>query len=345
MLTADRGAHRNRRRTLRLPPASLTRLSRSRVRAAEQERRRILDDAEREAEAVRREAQVDAREQAVQLRSEIEAEVQDRRLQIVKIEERVLQKEDEVDGKLDELERREQGLGDREVHIKALQEELKEAEGGALGELERISGLTVHEAKQQLLERSKDLVRHELARDVRQMEEEARADARRRARALVADSLQRVAASHTAEATVSVVELASDDLKGRIIGREGRNIRALEHLTGVDFIIDDTPHAVVLSSFDPLRREVARADARQADRGRAHPSGADRGDVLPVEGGARGARPPGGRAGRVRGELRRVPRGARARSSAGCATARATGRTSSSTRSRSSTWRASWPPS
>src|SRR5918999_4223648 len=218
--------------------ALLVSLSRSRLRAAETTRKRLLEDAAREAEAVRREAQVDAREQAVQLRSGIEAEVQDRRLQIVKIEERILQKEQEVDAKLEELTRREQGLGDRETHAKKLQEDLKAAKDEALAALERVSGTTVHEAKQLLLERSKDLVRHELARDVRQMEEEARADARRRARALVADALQRVAASHTAEATVSVVELASDDLKGRIIGREGRNIRALEHLTGVDFIID-----------------------------------------------------------------------------------------------------------
>jgi len=253
--------------------ALLIGLSRSRVRAAAAERGRILTDAQREAEAVRREAQVDAREQAVHLRTEIEGEVQDRRVQILKIEERVLQKEEEIDAKLTELMRREQGLADREVHIKALQEELRDAQKDELAALERISGLTVHEAKQQLLERSKDLVRHELARDVRQMEEEARADSRRRARALVADSLQRVAASHTAEATVTVVELASDDLKGRIIGREGRNIRSLEHLTGVDFIIDDTPHAVVLSSFDPLRREVARLTLdKLIEDGRIHPA-------------------------------------------------------------------------
>jgi ribonucrease Y len=253
--------------------AVLLTLSRSRVRIAEETRKRLLDDAAREAESVRREAQVDAREQAVQLRSEIEAEIQDRKLQIVKVEQRVLQKEDEMDAKVEEIARREQGLGDREVHAKALQEELKLAKEEALTALERISGLTVHEARQQLLERSRDLVRHELARDVRQMEEEARADARRRARALVADSLQRVAASHTAEATVTVVELASDDLKGRIIGREGRNIRALEHLTGVDFIIDDTPHAVVLSSFDPLRREVARLTLdKLIEDGRIHPA-------------------------------------------------------------------------
>ncbi|MEX0850543.1 MAG: ribonuclease Y [Gaiellaceae bacterium] len=253
--------------------ALLIGVSRSRVRAAEAVRGRILSDAERDAEALRREAQVDAREQAVHLRTEIEAEVQDRRLQIAKIEERALQKEEETEVKLEELVRREQGLGDREVHAKALQEELKEAKDEALSALERLSGLTVQEAKQQMLERSKDLVRHELARDVRQMDEEARTDARRRARALIADSLQRVAASHTAESTVTVVALASDDLKGRIIGREGRNIRALEHLTGVDFIIDDTPHAVVLSSFDPLRREVARLTLdKLIEDGRIHPA-------------------------------------------------------------------------
>ncbi|MDQ3379005.1 MAG: ribonuclease Y [Actinomycetota bacterium] len=253
--------------------AVLLALSGSRVRNAEATRQRVVADAERQAEALRREAQVEAREQAVQLRSEIEAEVQDRRLQIVKVEERILQKEEETDAKLTELVRREQGLGDREVHAKALQDELKEAKDEALVALERLSGLTVHEAKQQLLERSTDLVRHELAREVRQMEEEARSESRRRARALVADALQRVAASHTAEATVTVVALASDDLKGRIIGREGRNIRALEHLTGVDFIIDDTPHAVVLSSFDPLRREVARLTLEKLiEDGRIHPA-------------------------------------------------------------------------
>ena len=245
----------------------------SRVRSAETERTRLLTDATREADAIRREAQVEARELAVRVRGDIEADVHDRRSQIVKIEERVLQKEEEIDAKLTELTRREQGLGDREVHIRALQEELRDAKGEAVTALERISGLTVHEAKQQLLERSKDLIRHDLARDVRQMEEEARSDARRRARALIADSLQRVAASHTAEATVTVVELASDDLKGRIIGREGRNIRSLEHLTGVDFIIDDTPHAVVLSSFDPLRREVARLTLdKLIEDGRIHPA-------------------------------------------------------------------------
>ena len=247
--------------------------ARSGVRIAQAEIERLVSDATREADAIRREAQVDAREQAVRLRSEIEAEVRDRRVEIAKIEERILQKELELDGRLTEIQRREQGLGDREFHIKAVQEEIRETQREGLAALEKISGLTAQEARSQLIERSKDLVRHELSREVRQMEEEARGESRRRARALVADALQRVAASHTAEATVSVVELASDDLKGRIIGREGRNIRALEHLTGVDFIIDDTPHAVVLSSFDPLRREVARLTLdKLIEDGRIHPA-------------------------------------------------------------------------
>ena len=232
--------------------------SQSALRRSEEERRRLVADAEREAETIRREALVEAREGAVKLRAEVESEVQDRRVEIAKVEERIAQREAELDQKLIEVTRREQGLGDREVHLKQLQDEQKEARDRVLHELERVSGMTLGEAKSAMFERSQDLVRHELARSVRQMEEEARGEARRRARALVADALQRVAASHTAETTVTVVELASDDMKGRIIGREGRNIRALEHLTGVDVIVDDTPHAVVLSSFDGIRREIAK---------------------------------------------------------------------------------------
>ncbi len=247
--------------------------STSRLRRAEDERRRVVGDAEREAETIRREAQVESRELGVRLRSQIEQEIQDRRVEMAKVEERITQREGEVGQKLDELERREQGVGDREVHLRQLQEELKVARDDALKELQRNADLTVGEARRAVLERSQDMVRHELARSVRQMEEEARADARRRARALVADALQRVAASHTAETTVTVVELASDDMKGRIIGREGRNIRTLEHLTGVDFIIDDTPHAVVLSSFDGIRREVAKLTLEKLiEDGRIHPA-------------------------------------------------------------------------
>jgi ribonuclease Y len=241
--------------------------------AAERERESLARDAERAAEAIRREAQVEAREQALRLRADVEQELKDKRAEIIKIEERVVTKEEEIDRKLTEFERREQGLLDRETHLKQLQEELKDTKESELRELERISGLTVEEAKRQVLERSEELVRHELARMVRQMEEEARTEARRRARNLVADALQRVAASHAAETTVSLVELPSDDMKGRIIGREGRNIRALENLTGVDFIIDDTPQAVVLSSFDGVRREVAKLTlAKLVEDGRIHPS-------------------------------------------------------------------------
>ena len=247
--------------------------SASAVRRSEEERRRLVADADREAETIRREAQVEARELAVRLRAEVDAEVQDRRVEIAKVEERIAQREVEVDQKLVEITRREQGIGDREVHLKQLQEELKAARDDALAELQRTSGMTLGEAKATVLERSQDLVRHELARSVRQMEEEARTEARRRARALVADALQRVAASHTAETTVTVVELASDDMKGRIIGREGRNIRSLEHLTGVDFIVDDTPHAVVLSSFDGIRREIAKLTLEKLiEDGRIHPA-------------------------------------------------------------------------
>jgi ribonucrease Y len=248
-------------------------MGKSRIGRARQLRHQLVEDARREAEALRREAEISAREEAVQLRAKIDSEVSEHRARIVKVEERVLAKEEEIDRKLTELGRREQGLADREEHLRQLQGENKQARERQLAELERISGMTVNEAKQHLLERSEDLVRHELARQVRQLEEEARIEAKRRARNLVADALQRVAASHAAETTVSVVELPSDDMKGRIIGREGRNIRALEHLTGVDFIIDDTPNAVVLSSFDGIRREIAKLTlSKLIEDGRIHPA-------------------------------------------------------------------------
>jgi ribonuclease Y len=244
-----------------------------RAAAAVAEAERAAADATRSADAIRREAQVEAREQALKLRADVEQELKDKRSEIAKVEERVITKEEEIDRKLTEMERREQGLLDRETHLKQLQDETKAAKDEQLRELQRISGLTIEEAKAHVLERSEELVRHDLARMVRQLEEEARTDAKRRARNLVADALQRVAASHAAETTVSIVELPSDDMKGRIIGREGRNIRSLENLTGVDFIIDDTPQAVVLSSFDGVRREVAKLTlAKLVDDGRIHPS-------------------------------------------------------------------------
>jgi ribonucrease Y len=251
----------------------LRRWSGSRLAAAEEARAAVVAQAEREAAAIRREATVEIRERDVKLRAEAEEEVRQRRAQILAIEERVLAREQEVEARLRELARRDQGASDRETHLKQLQDELKGLKAQEVEELERISGMTVGEAKQHVLERAEDLIRHELARRVRQAEEEARSEARRRARALVSDALQRVAASHAAETTVSVIELPSDDMKGRIIGREGRNIRTLENLTGVNVIVDDTPQSVVLSSFDPVRREVAKLTlTKLIEDGRIHPT-------------------------------------------------------------------------
>jgi ribonucrease Y len=233
----------------------------------------LLEEARHEADATRREAQIEAREQAIKALAEVERETRDRREGAAKIEERALAREAEAERRLLEVERHEQGVADREAHVRSLQEELKQARDRALAEVERAAGLTHNTAKAEVLARSEELVRHELARRLRQAEEEAQVEAKRRARNLVADALQRVAASHAAETTVTLVELASDDMKGRIIGREGRNIRALEHLTGVDLIIDDTPNAVVLSSFDGIRREVARMTlVKLMEDGRIHPS-------------------------------------------------------------------------
>ncbi|HEX4677869.1 MAG TPA: ribonuclease Y [Gaiellaceae bacterium] len=241
--------------------------------AARRERNLLLDEANRDAEVMRREAVIEAREHAIKLRADLEAELRERRDQVVKIEERVLAKEDDIDRKLTELLRREQGVSDREVHLRQLQEEMKELKDGHRRELERIAGMTSGEARQRILDESQEQVRHELAGRVRQMEAEAATESKRRARNLVADALQRVAASAAAETTVTLVELPSDDMKGRIIGREGRNIRSLEHLTGVDFIIDDTPNAVVLSSFDGIRREIARMTLlKLIEDGRIHPT-------------------------------------------------------------------------
>jgi ribonucrease Y len=240
---------------------------------AARRRDELIAASKREAENLRREAEIEAREQAMRFKADAEQTLTEQRGQVAKLEERVLARQDELEGKLTELLRREQGLADREVHIKELQVQLKEAKDQEVHELERISGLTVGEARAELLDRSEQLIRHDLARRVRQLEEEAQIEAKRRARNLVADALQRVAASHAAETTSSVVELPSDDMKGRIIGREGRNIRTLEHLTGVDIIIDDTPQAVVLSSFDGIRREIAKLTlSKLIEDGRIQPA-------------------------------------------------------------------------
>ncbi|HZT45796.1 MAG TPA: ribonuclease Y [Gaiellaceae bacterium] len=245
----------------------------SKLAAAHRTRQLLVQEARHEADALRREAQLEAKEEAVRLREEVELELKERQAEALRLREQLTAEEAELRRRQTELERREQGVTDRELHAKALQEELKAAKEREVRELERLSGMTVNEAKNEVLSRSEELVRHELARRVRQLEEEAQSEARRRARNLVADALQRVAASHAAETTVSLVELPSDDMKGRIIGREGRNIRSLEHLTGVDIIIDDTPGAVVLSSFDGLRREIAKMTlTKLIEDGRIHPA-------------------------------------------------------------------------
>jgi ribonuclease Y len=248
-------------------------LEKSRLGELRRRRTLLISEAEREAEAIRREAQIETRERELALRAEIENEVRNRRSEIARTEERIATLELDLDRKLTELSRREQGVNDRELASKELHEELKRVKEQEQHVLEKLAGMTQPEARAHLLDRSEELVRHELARRVRQLDEEARAEAKRRARNLVADALQRVAASHAAETTVSMVELPSDDMKGRIIGREGRNIRALEHLTGVDFIIDDTPQAVVLSSFDGIRREIAKLTLQKLiEDGRIHPA-------------------------------------------------------------------------
>ena len=188
-----------------------------------------------------------------------------------------------------------------------MQEELKVAKEQELAELERISGMSTTQARDMLMTQAEELARHDMAKLVRQVDEEAKLEADRRARNILSVAIQRTASGHTAETTVSVVQLPSDDLKGRIIGREGRNIRAFENLTGVDVIIDDTPQAVVLSAFDGVRRATARLTLEKliAD-GRIHPV-ADRGDVLPVKGRDRAADCRGGRAGLLRGRRPRPP--------------------------------------
>jgi ribonuclease Y len=207
------------------------------------------------------------------LREQLDLELVQRRAELGRIEERLLGKEQSIDVKLGDLERREQALEDRQRNVEQAQEELKSARRDQVRELERIAGLTASQAKQILLRELEDELEHESARLIRQSEEESKQEADRRARSILATAMQRLAAGHAAETTVSVVQLASDDLKGRIIGREGRNIRSLETLTGIDFIVDDTPSTVVLSGFDGVRREIARITLEKLlEDGRIHPA-------------------------------------------------------------------------
>jgi ribonuclease Y len=196
----------------------------------------------------------------------VDAELKERRAEIVRLEERLLTKEEALDKRIAELEERERRLQAREA-------EIEKVRGRQVRELERVSGMSASQAKHVLLKELEDQARHDSARRVRQIEEETKRDADRRVRNILSVVMQRLAAGHAAETTVSVVQLPADDMKGRIIGREGRNIRALEHLTGVDFIIDDTPNAVILSGFDGVRREIARMTLEKLlQDGRIHPA-------------------------------------------------------------------------
>jgi ribonuclease Y len=244
-----------------------------RIAEAERQAARILSDAEGRADAQLKEARVSAREELLQQRAEQERELGDRRAEVAKIEERVSARDEMTAAKAEEVARREQSIADRETHARQMQEELKAVKDEQVAELERISNMTAAQARDTLLEQTEERTRHDMAKIVRQVDEETKLEADRRARNILSVAIQRIASAHTAETTVSVVQLPSDDLKGRIIGREGRNIRALENLTGVDVIIDDTPQAVVLSAFDGVRRATARLTLEKliAD-GRIHPS-------------------------------------------------------------------------
>jgi ribonuclease Y len=209
----------------------------------------------------------------VSAREEINAELRERRAEIARIEERILRKEEALDVHIGEMERRERSLEDRQRNLDHQVQKLKAAKHDQIRELERLSHLSSSQARQVLLRELEEELRHDSARVVRQVEDEARRDADRRARSILSTVMQRIAGGHATESTVSVVHLDSDDLKGRIIGREGRNIRALENLTGIDFIIDDTPGAVVLSGFDGVRREIARLTLEKLlQDGRIHPA-------------------------------------------------------------------------
>jgi ribonuclease Y len=246
---------------------------RGRIGDAEREAQRILEDGRRQADAQVKEARVTAREELLAQRTEQERDLAERRAEIIKIEERMATSQSQLESAIEELSRRDQSISDREAHAKQLQEELKAARDAQVAELEKVAGMTASQGRDMLMAKVEEECRTDMAKLVRRIEEEARLEADKRARNILSVAIQRTASGHTAETTVSVVQLASDDMKGRIIGREGRNIRALENLTGVDIIIDDTPQAVVLSAFDGVRREIARLTIETliAD-GRIHPS-------------------------------------------------------------------------
>ena len=240
---------------------------------AEDKAREIIDEAIKAADAKKREASLEVKEETIKARHDFEKETKERRAELQKYEQRVLSKEETVEKKATTLERKEQSLASKEKNIETEKAQLQELQAKHLQELERISGLTSDQAKEQLLSAVKEDVKHETAMYVKEMETRAKEDARKKAKEYVVTAIQKCAVDHVAETTISLVQLPNDEMKGRIIGREGRNIRTLETLTGVDLIIDDTPEAVVLSAFDPIRREVARvALEKLIVDGRIHPA-------------------------------------------------------------------------
>ena len=243
------------------------------ISSAEEEAKRIINESIKAAESKKREALVEAREEIHKNRNEYEREVKERRAELSKQERRLQQKEETLDRKNDTLEKKTEALNQKIAQAEAQQEEIKLVKKSQLEMLEKISGYTVDEAKAYLISNVESEVTHEMAAKVREVEAQYKEEAEEKAREIIATAIQRCAADHASEITVSVVPLPNDEMKGRIIGREGRNIRSIETLTGCDLIIDDTPEAITLSSFDPVRREVARiALEKLIQDGRIHPA-------------------------------------------------------------------------
>ena len=240
---------------------------------AEDRAREIIDEAVKTAETKKREAMLEAKEESIRVKNDLDKEVKERRAEIQRSERRVVQKEENLDKKLESIERREAGFAAKEEEINKQKAQIAKLNEERLQELERISGLTSEQAKEYLLKTVEEDVKLDTAKLIKEMENKAKEEADKKAKDYVVTAIQKCAADHVAETTISVVQLPNDEMKGRIIGREGRNIRTLETMTGVDLIIDDTPEAVLLSSFDPVRREVARiALEKLIVDGRIHPA-------------------------------------------------------------------------